>query len=103
MIDGIPWDLRGARRVFKRRIMNERQVARNTLLPHIDKTFAPHYYLTILYGGGGQAHHQFSPLDNFSDKLLKQISHRLGSSFFRCLVIGLPFFVFDKRGAKCDQ
>lgn len=47
-------------------------------------------------------HHQFLPLDNFSDKLLKQTSHRLGSSFFGRLV-GLPFFVFDKKWTKRDQ
>lgn len=47
-------------------------------------------------------HHQFLPLDNFSDKLPRQTSHRLGSSFFGRLV-RLSFFVFDKKWAKRDQ
>lgn len=94
MIDGISRDLCGARRVFKRRIMNERQVAQNILLHTSTKVSRRMIILCFCIEVGGR--HQFSPLDNFPDKLLKQTSRRLDSSFFRRLA-GLPFFASKRR------
>lgn len=55
VIDGIPRDLCGARRVFKRRIMNERQVARKIHCYTYRQNFcASHYYLKFLYNGDGR-------------------------------------------------
>jgi len=98
VIDGIPWDRGGTRQVFKRRVMSERQVARNILL-HASTELLHRIIILRTPGAARQdgQHHQFPPLDNSSDKFAdKQTSRHLGSSFFRRLV-GSLFLAFDEK------